>query len=115
IYVRLVAKADRSVSQEAFGRTIRDELHRFASVNAYLLEAGGPGGGQKPLQLQLQGPDANTLTTLADSIARIVRGTKGAVDVGLSTKGQKPELRVSVNRGLAGTLGVSVGQIAQAL
>jgi HAE1 family hydrophobic/amphiphilic exporter-1 len=37
------------------------------------------------------------------------------VDVGLSSKGQKPELRVDVNRGLAGTLGLSVGQIAQAL
>jgi HAE1 family hydrophobic/amphiphilic exporter-1 len=37
------------------------------------------------------------------------------VDVGLSTKGQKPELKVTINRGLAGSLGVTVGQIAQAL
>ena len=44
-----------------------------------------------------------------------MRATPGAVDVGLSTKGQKPELEVTINRGLAGTLGVSVGQIAQAL
>jgi HAE1 family hydrophobic/amphiphilic exporter-1 len=39
----------------------------------------------------------------------------GAVDVGLSTKGQKPELDVQVDRGLAGSLGVTVGQVAQAL
>jgi HAE1 family hydrophobic/amphiphilic exporter-1 len=52
---------------------------------------------------------------LADSVATIVRGTRGAVDVGLSSKGTKPELRVSINRGLAGTLGLSVGQIAQSL
>jgi HAE1 family hydrophobic/amphiphilic exporter-1 len=115
IYVRLKPKAERSISQEGFGRVVRTELRRNAAVTAYLLEAGGPGGGQKPLQLQLQGPDAATLTTLADSIANIVRKTPGAVDVGLSTKGQKPELRVTINRGLAGTLGVSVGQIAQAL
>jgi hydrophobic/amphiphilic exporter-1 (mainly G- bacteria), HAE1 family len=115
IYVRMVPKAERSVHQKGFERTVRGELRRFASVNAYLLEAGGPGGGQKPFQLQLQGPDAATLTTLADSIARIVRGTPGAVDVGLSTKGQKPELRVTINRGLAGSLGVTVGQIAAAL
>jgi HAE1 family hydrophobic/amphiphilic exporter-1 len=44
-----------------------------------------------------------------------VRRTRGAVDVGLSSKGTKPELRVTINRGLAGTLGVSVGQIAQSL
>jgi HAE1 family hydrophobic/amphiphilic exporter-1 len=39
----------------------------------------------------------------------------GAVDVGLSTKGQKPELTVALNRGLAGSLGVTVGAIANTL
>ena len=45
-------------------------------------------------------------------IATLVRETPGAVDVGLSTRGQKPELNVRVNRGLAGTLGVNLGQLA---
>ena len=58
--------------------------------------AGGPAGGQKPFQLQLRGPDAVVLTRLADSVAAIVRRTPGAVDVGLSTKGQKPELDVQL-------------------
>jgi HAE1 family hydrophobic/amphiphilic exporter-1 len=39
----------------------------------------------------------------------------GAVDVGLSTRGQKPELDVKVDRSLAGALGIRVGDIAQAL
>ncbi len=39
----------------------------------------------------------------------------GAVDVGLSTRGQKPELEVALDRGLAGAVGVSVGQVAQTL
>jgi hydrophobic/amphiphilic exporter-1 (mainly G- bacteria), HAE1 family len=37
------------------------------------------------------------------------------VDIGLSTKGQKPELNVDLNRGVAGALGVTVGQVAQSL
>jgi HAE1 family hydrophobic/amphiphilic exporter-1 len=37
------------------------------------------------------------------------------VDVSLSTKGQKPELEITLNRALAGSLGVTVGQIAQSL
>jgi HAE1 family hydrophobic/amphiphilic exporter-1 len=37
------------------------------------------------------------------------------VDIGLSTKGQKPELDVQLDRALAGSLGVTVGQVAQAL
>jgi HAE1 family hydrophobic/amphiphilic exporter-1 len=115
VYVRLKPRSKRRVSQQALGRELRRELKNIGGATAYLLEAGGPGGGQKPLQVQLKGPDANTLSTLADSIATIVRGTPGAVDVGLSSKGQKPELKVSINRGLAGTIGLSVGQIAQAL
>ena len=39
----------------------------------------------------------------------------GAVDISLSTKGQKPELDVQLDRGLAGSLGVTVGEVAQAL
>ena len=33
----------------------------------------------------------------------------------ISTKGQKPELDIQMNRGLAGSLGITVGQVAQAL
>ena len=33
----------------------------------------------------------------------------------LSTKGQKPELEIQLNRELAGSMGVTVGQVAQAL
>jgi len=44
-----------------------------------------------------------------------VRQVPGAVDVDLSTKGQKPELEVKLNRGLAGSLGITVGQVAQSL
>ncbi len=115
VYIRLKPKKERGISQSAFGMKLRRELRARGDVNAYLLEAGGPGGGQKPLQLQLQGDDQVVLTQLADSIAKIVRQTPGAVDVGLSTKGEKPELKVSINRGLAGSVGVTVGQIAQAL
>ncbi|GLC25501.1 efflux RND transporter permease subunit [Roseisolibacter agri] len=115
VYVRMVPRAARAVTQAEFGARLRRELRGLGGVTAYLLEAGGPAGGQKPFQLQLRGPDATTLNRLADSVAAIVRRTPGAVDVGLSTKGQKPELRVEVNRALAGALGVSVGQIAQSL
>jgi HAE1 family hydrophobic/amphiphilic exporter-1 len=55
------------------------------------------------------------MTPAAELIADQVRTVKGAVDVGLSTKGQKPELSVDVNRGLAGTLGITLAQVAQSL
>jgi HAE1 family hydrophobic/amphiphilic exporter-1 len=115
IYVRLQAKKDRRIGQKALGEQIRRELRQIGTVTAYLLEAGGPMGGQKPLQLLLQGNDPLVLSAYADSVAGYMKQTPGAVDVGLSSRGTKPELRVALNRGLAGTMGVSVGQVANAL
>jgi HAE1 family hydrophobic/amphiphilic exporter-1 len=115
VYVRLVPKHERSLSQEAFGQMIRREVATVAGATAYTFAAGGFAGNQKQLQLQLQGPDAGVLTTLAEQIADSVRRTPGAVDVGLSTKGQKPEIEVQVDRGLAASLGVSLGQLATSL
>ncbi|HKO16642.1 MAG TPA: efflux RND transporter permease subunit [Gemmatimonadaceae bacterium] len=115
IYIRLVPKAQRSISQDQLGQRFRQELGAVGGATAYTYAAGGFGGNQKQIQLQLQGPDETVLANLAAQIADSVRTTPYAVDVGLSTRGEKPEFNVVVNRGLAGTLGVSLGQLATAL
>ena len=115
VYLRLVPKHQRSISQDAFGNQLRKELAHIGGATAYTYAAGGFAGNQKQLQLQLQGPNANVLARLAEPIADSVRATPGAVDVGLSTRGQKPELTVEVNRALAGALGVSLVQLATSL
>jgi HAE1 family hydrophobic/amphiphilic exporter-1 len=114
IYVRLVPKAERSFSQDEIGQILRKQMRNVGGATAYTY-ASGFGGAQKQLQLQLQGPDQTTLNEYAARIERIVATTPGAVDVGLSTKGQKPEFNVRANRGLAGTLGVSMSQLATSL
>jgi HAE1 family hydrophobic/amphiphilic exporter-1 len=115
VYVRLVPKHKRKISQDAFGQVLRSELAHMAGATAYTFAAGGFAGNQKQLQLQLQGPDASALNQLATVIADSVRVTPGAVDVGLSSRGEKPELNVQVHRGQAGTIGVSLAQLALAL
>ena len=114
IYVRLVPKSQRSRSQDELGRAMRQQLDRIGGADAYVYDAGFL-GNQKQIQLQVRGPDANELTALATRIADTVRKVPGAVDVGLSTRGQKPELEVDINRGLAGSMGITVGQVAQSL
>jgi HAE1 family hydrophobic/amphiphilic exporter-1 len=113
VYVRLVPRAERNRKQEAVERDIRKDLASVGGATVSIA-AGGFGGG-KQIDLQLRGPDSRVLNDLAARIEAEVRQVPGAVDVGLSTKGQKPELDVQVQRGLAGTLGVTVGQIAQAV
>ena len=113
VYVRLTPRSERDRHQEDISTEMRAELTRLGGVTASI--GTGSFGNQKQIQLQLRGPDVRQLSQLADAVAAEVRRVPGAVDVGLSTRGQKPELDVRVDRGLAGSLGLTVGQIAQAL
>jgi HAE1 family hydrophobic/amphiphilic exporter-1 len=114
IYVRLVPKTDRSIGAEDFGRQLRQEVGLIGGATMSVFTNDFQ-GAQKQIQIELRGGTSQQLATTAEAIAEQVKQVKGAVDVGLSTKGQKPELNVELNRGLAGTLGVTVGQVAQAL
>jgi HAE1 family hydrophobic/amphiphilic exporter-1 len=113
VYVRLKPKAERKRSQDEVSTELRTELYRLGGVTAAI--SSGFLDTQKQIQLQIRGPDAGELNRLASAIAQQVRQVPGAVDVGLSTRGQKPELDVRIDRGLAGSMGLTVGQIAQAL
>ena len=114
VYVRLVPKNERSQSAEQFAQTLRNEMKNVAGVTLAVF-TNDFGGGRKQLQFQLRGNDLAAINAASEQVLEIVRNTPGAVDIGLSTKGQKPELNVDLNRGVAGTLGVTVGQVAQSL
>ena len=114
IYVRMLPKADRSIGAEDFGRELRKEVGHIGGATMSVFTNDFQ-GAQKQIQLEMRGGTPQQLANTAELIAEQVKQVKGAVDVGLSTKGQKPELNVELNRGLAGTLGVTVGQVAQAL
>jgi len=114
IYVKLVPKADRSVSQDEMSTIIRREIARIGGVTAYTF-SGGFAGNQKQIQVQVQGTDAAVLNRVALQMEDSIRKVPGAADIGLSTKGLKPELDVQLHRGLAGSLGITVAQIANTL
>ena len=114
VFVKLKPKTERLRSQNEVIADIRADITNLSGVTTSFV-TGFSDPGQKQVMLQIQGPDAAQLTKLADQILAEVNQVQGAVDTGLSTKGQKPELDVQVDRGLAGSLGVTVGQVAQAL
>jgi HAE1 family hydrophobic/amphiphilic exporter-1 len=114
IYVKLRPKSERTISQERLAQQLRREFAAVGGVTAYTY-ASGFGGNQKTIQMQLTGPDNTVLNQLAEQIADRVKRVHGAADVGLSSRGQKPELRVQIDRGVAGQIGESIAQIAQAL
>jgi HAE1 family hydrophobic/amphiphilic exporter-1 len=113
IYVGLIPKDERELHQDEIARTLRRRFSEVGGVTAAILTSGLD--NQKQIQVQLRGPDIAVLSEIADRAVALVRQVPGAVDVGLSTRGQKPELDVRVDRALAGSLGVRVADIAQAL
>jgi len=112
IYVRLVPKADRGRGQEEIINAVLPRMAALAGVEA---SVSGDFGPQKQIQLQLQGPDNEVLGELASKVMAEVRQVPGAADVGLSTRGQRPELSVRLNRDLASSLGLNLASVAQAL
>ncbi len=114
IYVRLSPRNAREISQAELAETLRREFAQVGGVNTSVF-ASGFGGAFKELQMMLSGPDATVLAQLADSALALARTVPGAVDVGLSARGARDELAVEIDRGLAGAMGLTVGQIGQAM
>src|SRR5215218_2080385 len=114
IYVRLKPIEERSRNAEQMAQVLRNEMKNIAGVKLSVF-TNDFAGGRKQLQFQLKGNDITALNQAAEQVEQIVRSTPGAVDISLAPKGQKHELEVDLNRGVAGSLGVTVGQVAQAL
>ena len=113
IYVRLKPKHERERSQNDVAAGLRAELARLAGATASITTSGF--GDQKQILIQVMGRDSRELQKVADQVLALVQKVPGAVDVDQSTRGQKPELEVQLDRALAGSIGVTAGQVAQAL
>src|SRR4029077_21092807 len=114
IYVRLLPKSKRAKSAEELAEAMRRETKNVAGATVSVFTSDFS-GGFKQIQLQLRGQDVAALAQAADQVRAEVEKVPGAVDIGLSTKGLKPELEIDLNRGVAGSLGLTVGAVAQSL
>ncbi|HEX6307204.1 MAG TPA: efflux RND transporter permease subunit [Longimicrobiales bacterium] len=114
IFVKLHPKAERERTLQEIGAAVREQVGRVGGAT-YSVFTGYMSGTYKQIQLELRGTDAVELTRIAQRMAEEVRQVPGAVDVGLSARGERPEVVVELNRGLAGTLGITAGQVAQSL
>jgi len=114
MYVRMVPREDRDIDAETFASGIREEVTRIAGATMAVFTSDF-GGGRKQLILQIKGYDLPSINMAAEQVLAAVKSVPNAVDIALSSKGLKPEVNVQLDRGLAGALGVTVGQVAQSL
>jgi HAE1 family hydrophobic/amphiphilic exporter-1 len=114
IFVRMVPKNDRDVSAEEFAAVMREKTKNLTGVKLSVFTTDF-GGGRKQLLLEIRGSDIPTITALAGQLQDVIGKVPNVVDLSLSSKGQKPEVTIALNRGLAGSLGITVGDVAQSV
>ncbi|MFZ2651659.1 MAG: efflux RND transporter permease subunit [Burkholderiaceae bacterium] len=114
IYVHLVPRKQRKLSQGALQQPLRERLARIGGIEVSVGTPGGMGGG-KPIQVSLLGPDIEQLGRIAEEVKLEMAGIRGATDIDSSLEAAKPTLAIDINRDLASDLGVGVDQIGSAL
>ncbi len=114
IYVDIGKSTERQRSAAEIGTDLRQLLARLIGAE-YTVVDDLSTGIQKPVRIQFSGPDARRLMSIATDFMAKLTTVPGAVDVGLSELEPKDELKIELNRGLANSLGISVGDAAQTL
>ncbi|MDI6725756.1 MAG: efflux RND transporter permease subunit [Smithellaceae bacterium] len=117
IMVRLVPKAERTKSQEALKKEIRNKLRKFPGLKVSAEDISLIGGGQRqvPIQYSIRGRDLAALQDYTRQISGEFSKLPGIVDVDTSLEMGKPEIKVFIDRDKAADLGVDVATIAEAI
>ncbi len=115
VYVKLVPKGDRDLSQQELQRVLRRDMEGLAGVTVAVLPAGGFGGEQRPLQIYVKGDQIDELRRISDEVLAAVRSTPGAIEAQSGLEEDRPEVQVRIDRQKASELGVGVGAVAQML
>jgi HAE1 family hydrophobic/amphiphilic exporter-1 len=114
VYVDLGKPRTRHRSATEIAVELRGLMGRLVGAEYTVLDDLN-NGVRKPVQIQFSGPDSRRLMAIANEFMDKLSKVPGAVDVGLSEQEPKNELKIELDRGLASSLGISVGDAAQAL
>ncbi len=112
VYVNLVPKDKRQLSQKEFEQQMRES---FAAIPGTRISfaSSGAGGGSKDLSIVLKSENPQSLKKTADALERQMREISGLVEVTSSLSLVKPEIVIEPKPDRATDLGVSVNSIAR--
>lgn len=114
VYVDIGKPKTRSRSIWEIASDLRKHMSRIVGAEYVVIDDLNQ-GVRKPVQIQFSGPDSRRLMAITGDFLEKMKTVPGAVDVGLSEQEPKDELKIELDRGLANSLGISVGDAAQAL
>jgi HAE1 family hydrophobic/amphiphilic exporter-1 len=115
IFVRLVDRHQRRLSVDQMSVPLRERLAAVPGITVTHVGLLDPVGGNKPIQLSIQGSDLRELERLSAALMARLADVPGLVDLDSSSKPNKPSVSVRVKRDAASDTGLSVGAITAAL
>jgi len=113
--VLLKPRHERKLHQVQVMERLRDLLDPFEDMTTsveYMAIVGGS-GRNADIEYIIQGPDLEQLSEVSNRILPTLNSLGGFVDVDTNLRITKPEVKVSIDRGLADDLGVDVRSISQ--
>lgn len=115
LFVKVSDKADRKETVWEISSAIRRDLKKMPGIDAAVNTGSGLTGEGREVQYHITGDDFTKLQNYAMQVKRVMSETEGAVDVGTSYKGGKPETRLEVDREKAADLGVNTAAVGNTL
>jgi len=104
VNLRLTDRGERARSQKELERSIRAALKPIPGIELAL-------GYDRPIWVNLLGPDPETLKGLINDFAEKVAKVPGIADMETSEKAANPALSIRLNNDAAADLGISVQQV----
>ena len=102
--MKLVDRAHRTRSQKDIEKAVRAELKSIPGIESAF-------GFDRPVWVNLLGPDPETLTLLINEFAQKVAKVPGIADMETSEKAAAPALAIHLNNDAAADLGINVQQV----
>jgi HAE1 family hydrophobic/amphiphilic exporter-1 len=116
IYVKLVDRSERPYSAQQMVDNVRKAIANVPGIKyAVTAGEGASGHAESQVQVSIRGLDIDVLAGVSKKVEKIVKETPGTVDVDNNLEEGKPELQVSVDRGLANDLGINIYDAAASI
>jgi HAE1 family hydrophobic/amphiphilic exporter-1 len=115
IYVRLVDRHQRKLNVNQMSVPLRERLASVPGITVTHVGLLDAVGGNKPIQLSLQGSDLRELERLTAQLLPRLAAIPGLVDLDSSSKPNKPAVSIRIKRDAASDAGLSVGAITSKL
>ena len=119
MFLLLKDRPERKLTTDEVIQRLRSSVAKVPGINVFFTNPPAiPIGGRSTTgqyQFTLQGSDTDELYLQADRLKQEISKLDGFQDVGTDVRLKNPELDITIDRDAASSLGLTVGQIEQAL